>query len=268
MNSKALLLFVILVSPVFSVRVLYPVVAEVSQQSRIEIGTVGPGQTFAVAVDPKVYTGGKYGLGGSYDLLVATKLPEGWSTAPSKLYSNPLQAEVTVSKDAQDGEYEVEFTLWDEAGSEGLGENVTFVAKVLVSHDIVDMKIEPSFLSVGAGQPARYTIKVLNKGIANDIFTISSSGVSNWAFQRSIYIPAGTSRTISYEVVGNEESDYSVRISARSASSDKISSSSVVKLEVYTNLFSDWKAINRGVLLFPLTQASAYFVAGLLSLLF
>ncbi|MEM4348001.1 MAG: hypothetical protein QXN37_00315 [Candidatus Anstonellaceae archaeon] len=261
-------MFVLLVLPAFSVKVLYPVVTDISQQSQIEIGTVGPGQTFAVAVDPKVYTGGKYGLGGAYDLLVAAKLPEGWSSTPSKLYSNPLQAEVTVSKDAADGEYEVEFILWDEAGSEGLGENVTFVAKVFVSHDIVDMKVEPPFLSVGAGQPARYSIKVLNKGIANDIFTISSSGVSNWAFQRSIYIPAGTSRTISYEVVGNEEASYSVRISTRSVSSDKISASSVVKLEVHTNLLSDWKAINRGVLLFPLTQASLYFVAGLLSLLF
>ena len=249
----------------FSLGILSPVAAPVEQGMAIQVGNVGPGQTFAVVVDPKQSTGGKYNIGGAYDLLFASSLPEGWSSTPSKLYATPLQADITVPKDAQDGNYEVELTLWDEAGNEGLGGNVTFTVNVPVTRDVMDMKVEPSSLDVGAGQPARYTITILNKGIANDIFTIGSTGVRNWEFQRSVYIPSGTSKPLTYEVVGNDESDYSVKIWARSASSDQIYSEAPVLLHVYTDLFSDYKAVNRGVLLFPLTEAPIYFVTGLLS---
>jgi hypothetical protein len=264
-----LLLALLAIFPLlYPVSVLSPVSADVSEGSEISFGVVGPGQTFAVLVEPKLSTGGKYGLGGSYDRLLASRLPEGWTSNPSKLYSSPMQSDVTVPKDAADGEYMVAFTLWDEAGSEGLGQNVTFSAKVQVSRDVMDMRVEPSFLSVGAGQPARYTITMLNKGIANDIFTVGSSGVSDWEFRRSVYIPSGTSKSLTYEIVGNEESDYKVKLSAQSSSSNRIFSSSEVGLRVNTDLFSDWRAVNRGVLLFPLTEAPLYFFTGLLSNLF
>ena len=249
----------------FSLSVLSPVASPIQQGLEIQVGNVGPGQTFAVVVDPKQSTGGKYGIGGAYDRMFASTLPEGWSSTPSKLYANPLQTDITVPKDAPDGEYDVELTLWDEAGAEGLGGNVTFSVKVAVTRDVMDMKVEPASLDVGAGQPARYTITILNKGIANDIFTVGSSGVRNWEFQRSVYIPSGTSKPLTYEVVGNDEADYSVTLWARSASSDRIYAETPVKLRVYTDLFSDYKAVNRGVLLFPLTEAPIYFMTGLLS---
>ncbi|MCX6772704.1 MAG: hypothetical protein NTV88_02945 [Candidatus Micrarchaeota archaeon] len=249
----------------FSLGVLSPVASVVQQGLEIQVGNVGPGQTFAVVVDPKQSTGGKYGIGGAYDRMSASTLPEGWSSTPSKLYSNQLQTDITVPKDAADGEYNVQLSLWDEAGSEGLGENITFFVKVAVTRDVMDMKVEPPSIDVGAGQPARYTITILNKGIANDIFTVGSSGVRNWEFQRSVYIPSGTSKSLTYEVVGNDEADYQVSLWARSASSDRIYAETPVNLRVYTDLFSDYRAVNRGVLLFPLTEAPVYFLMGLLS---
>lgn len=257
--------FMALSSLSFALGVLSPVSAQIEPGLEIQVGNVGPGQTFAIVADPKVSTGGKYGIGGAYDRMVVSSLPFGWSSTPSKLYANPLQTDITVPKDAADGEYESQLTLWDEAGSEGLGGNITFTAKVLVSRDVMDMKVEPASLDVGAGQPARYAITILNKGIANDIFTVGSVGVRNWEFQRSVYIPSGTSKSLTYEVVGNDESDYSVKIWARSASSDQIYAEAPVQLHVYTDLFSDYRATNRGVLLFPLTEAPIYFVVGLLS---
>lgn len=257
--------FLALFSISFALGVLSPVSAQVEPGLQITVGTVGPGQTFAVVADPKASTGGKYGIGGAYDRMVVSSLPYGWGSTPSKLYASPLQADITVPKDASDGEYEAQLTLWDEAGAEGLGENITFSVRVLVSRDVMDMKVEPSVLDVGAGQPARYAITILNKGIANDIFTVGSNGVRNWEFQRSVYIPSGTSKSLTYEVVGTDEADYSVRIWARSASSDQIYAETPVQLHVYTDLFSDYRAVNRGVLLFPLTEAPIYFVVGLLS---
>ncbi len=249
----------------FSVSMVSPVSTQIEQGSVIEVGNVGPGQTFAVLVEPKVATGGRFGLGGAYDQLRASSLPYGWASTPSKLYSNPLQADITVPKDAPDGEYDVELTLWDEAGDLGLGEDVAFTVHVTVTRDVMDMKVEPASLTVGAEQPARYTITILNKGIANDVFLVGSNGVRNWEFRRSIYIPSGTSKTISYEVVGSEEADYKIKIWARSSSSDSIFSEQDASLRVDTSLFSDYRAVNHGVLLFPLTSAPFYFVVGLLS---
>ena len=248
-----------------AITIIAPVSTQIDDGAQISIGDVGPGQTFIVSAEPKVASGGRYDLGGAYDQLSASSLPSGWVSSPSRLYSAPLQADVTVPKGAADGQYTVEFTMWDEAGEQGLGRNVSFKALVNVRHDIMDMKVEPSSLSVGAGQPARYTITVVNKGIANDVFTVGSSGVRNLEFRRSVYIPSGTSKTLSYEVVVETESDYWVKIWSKSSSSDSISSEQDVTLRVNTDLFSDYRAVNRGVLLFPLTQAPLYFVTGLLS---
>ena len=261
----SLLLVLCSVAGAVTVSILSPVSGPITDGSQVSVGVVGPGQTFAVSVDPKVSTGGKYGLGGEYDQMFATGLPYGWSSTPSKLYADPLQVQVTVPKDAQDGQYPVVYTLWDESGSQGLGPNISFTANVQVSKDVMDMHVEPAYLSVGAGQPARYSITILNKGIANDIFTVGSSGVSDWAFSRSVYIPSGTSDTLNYEVVGNDEADYTVKIYAKSSSSDMISSESDVALRVNTDLLSDYRAVNHGLLLFPLTEAPVYFFSGLFS---
>lgn len=269
---RAVLLLAVLLflasSPLFALQMLSPVSTEISQDSIVTIGDVGPGQTFAVIVNPKVSTGGKYGIGGAYDQVFVAVLPYGWSSTPSKLYGTPLQADVTVAKDAPDGQYEVQYSLWDESGDSGLGRNVTFSVLVNVRRDVMDMKVEPAYLSVGAGQPARYSITVVNKGVANDVFTVGSTGVRDWEFRKSVYIPSGTSKTINYEVVGNDESDYKVGLWARSSSSDAIYAQQEVSLRVNTDLFSDYRAVNRGVLLFPLPSAPVYFVVGLLSNLF
>ncbi len=250
---------------VAAVSVLSPVFAQVEQGSEIIIGNVGPGQTFSVVVDPKVATGGAYGTGGAYDQLSASSLPEGWASAPSKLYANPLQSDITVPKDASDGDYVVALRLWDEAGNKGLGNDVEFTAKVTITHDVMDMTVVPTKITTGAGQPARYAITIVNKGMANDVFTVGSSGVRNWEFRRSIYIPSQTTKVINYEVVGDDEADYDVKIWARSSSSDNIGAEVPVSLRVNTDLFSDFKAMNKGVLLFPATEAPLYFIVGLLS---
>lgn len=248
-----------------AIAVVSPVSSEIYEGSQISVGDVGPGQTFAVSVEPMASTGGKYSIGGAYDRLFASSLPYGWASTPSKLYGSPLQADITVPKDASDGEYTVELSLWDEAGENGLGANLTFLVRVKVTKEVMDMKVEPPYLAVGAGQPARYTITVVNKGIANDIFTIGSSGVRNWEFRRAVYIQSGTSKTLTYEIAGDDEADYKVQIWARSSSSDAIYSSRDVSLRVNTDLFSDYRAVNHGVLLFPLPEAPLYFMAGLLS---
>ncbi|MFA6214379.1 MAG: hypothetical protein WC717_03825 [Candidatus Micrarchaeia archaeon] len=254
-----------LLSCAFAVGVLAPISAQVEHGSSITIGNVGPGQTFSIVVGPKVSTGGAYGTGGAYDQLSASYLPQGWESVPSKLYATPLQIDITVPKDAPDGDYEVGLKLWDEAGELGLGADVEFSAKVTVTHDVMDMTVAPTSISTGAGQPAIYAITIANKGMANDVFVVGSTGVRTWEFRRSVYIPSQTTKTLNYELVGDEEADYDVTIWARSSSSDRIGAEVPVELRVNTDLLSDLKALNKGVLLFPSAEAPLYFIVGLLS---
>jgi hypothetical protein len=257
--------FAALLSCAFAAGVLAPVSAQVGQGSAITIGNVGPGQTFSIVVNPKETAGGAYGTGGAYDQLFANYLPLGWESVPSKIYATPLQVDITVPKDAQDGDYTVGLMLWDEAGDKGLGADVEFSAKVTVTHDVMDMTVSPTSISTGAGQPAIYSIAIANKGMANDVFVVGSTGVRTWEFRRSIYIPSQTTKTLNYELVGDEEADYDVKIWARSSSSDRISAEVPVELRVSTDLLSDLKALNKGVLLFPSAEAPLYFIVGLLS---
>jgi len=155
----------------------------------------------------------------------------------------------------------------DEYGLEELG-NDRVRLLVEVKRDVMGMTVEPKSQEVGAGQPARYMITISNTGSANDIFVVSSSGVRNWNFKKSVYIPGGSSKQITYEVVGDEEERYSAAIEARSASSDLISASENVELVVKASAASDFKAATRGLLIFPIIEGPVYYIFGLVSNLF
>lgn len=251
-----------------SVQVVAPQHKEVEEGGKIYLGKIGPGQTISISVEPKVQTGGIHGIGGRFDTLAIETLPQGWGGKNSKLYADPMQAEITAAEDAQDGEYEIGASMVDEGNGELIGNaegKVPFTIVLDVDKNVMDMQVSNTYIETGAGQPARYKITVYNKGAANDVFEVSSSGVRGWSFKRSMYVPAGSSKEVEYEVVGMDEATYSFTIKARSISSGAISSQQEVKLRVKSDLASDYRAINNGVMLFPLFEAPIYFVAGLIS---
>lgn len=264
----AVLLLLALPYAIENIQVVSPQHKEVEPGGRLYLGKIGPGQTISISVESKVSTGGVHGVGGRFDVLAIRGLPQGWGARDSKLYANPMQAEITAAEDAQNGEYMVEASLVDEGGAEEIGNEggkVPFTIVLDVEQDIMGMQVSNTYLETGAGQPARYHITVYNKGAANDVFEVSSSGVRGWAFKRSMYVPAGSSKEIEYEVVGNDEATYEFVIKARSISSSLISAQQGVKLKVKSDLASDYRATTKGVLLFPLVEGPVYFVAGLLS---
>ncbi len=257
----ALLLFAGLLYPV---RMLAPQNVELKEGMTIDAGTIGPGQTFAISVNPKMSEGGKFGIGGVYDSLEFYSVPNGWNSKPSKTTSNPLQAEFTVAPDASEGDYVLHARVVDEGFGEELV-TVGFQVKVHVTQDVLGVYISPKSQTVSAAQPARFEITITNKANTNDVFKVTSSGVRGWEFKRDIFVPALSSKTMYYEVVGHDESDYDINISTISTSSSLISQSENLKFTVRSNLFSDMKATNNGVILFPVMLSPLYSLAGLLS---
>lgn len=242
--------------------------ANIVRGQTVDYGTVGPGQTFTVQMEPNVRNATDNSYLGRWDTAYATSLPDGWTSKPSKIYDTPLVIEVTVAKDAPEGDYTVPFLVGDEGGLEHLGDNISFSAIVHVKHDVMTMSVDPLSMETGAGQPARFSITLSNTGSAKDVYTVNASGVKGWEFEKKVYLLPGTSKTITFEVVGNEETYYNLIFMAQSDSSPLIHKEKPVQLNVHTNLISDYKATSNGVLLFPIMQIPVYSIAGMLGLLF
>ncbi len=251
----------------FSLNLVYPQVNDVKNGQIIDLGSIGPGETVLVQMDPIVTTGGIYGSGGTYDYAVATDLPTGWAKADSKLYQNPLQVTLTAAQDAPPGNYTAKITAVNERNGEQLG-NVTFIVKIRVTWDVMNFDVNPTNITAGPGQPATFTITITNKGSTSDVFHVSLLGPRKWQFTKDVFVPAQTTREFHYEIAGTEDGTYQSTLNIVSLASKNIAAQKNVTLTVKSDLLGDYKATNHGTIVFPIFESVAYSFAGLLSNLF
>lgn len=264
---RFLLAFAFLSGFAAALHMLAPVDRQMDEGDVVYIDSIGPGQTIEVLIEETVKTGGRFGEGGILDQAVIEKVPPGWIGVPSKLYDRPLRVAVTADPEAEEGEYLVKIKVIDENNVDGLGEKSFFV-KLNITYDVMDASVEPAYVKTGPGQPARFDITVNNKGATGDVFVIKSEGPKRWEFMRSIFVPAKSSKKISYQIVGNEEEVYRSRIVVQSAASPIIHYEKNITMVVESNIISDMKATNSGVLLFPVFESLVYSFFGLVSNLF
>jgi hypothetical protein len=261
---RALLVSLMLVASVFAVQMLDPLVQEVRNGDTVYIGVMGPGQTLPVVFHNQVYSGGVHGIGGNYDLATIDSIPSGWAYGNSQLYGNPLQITVTSNPSAREGMYEIPITIRDEGDGERLG-NVSIIARIEISNDVVDMRVEPQSRRVGLGQPAVFDVTIDNKGVAGDLFVISAVGVPKWSFEKTVYVPGGGSKRILYEVAGFEEEEYEATIQVQSANAPTVREEAYIHVDTVPDVLSDYRATQNGALLFPIFELPLYSIAGLLS---
>jgi hypothetical protein len=267
MLGRLMLSLLLFLSLSFSILVVSPLQKNVDDGDVIDLGTIGPGQTVSIQIDPLVSEGGIHGIGGQYDMAVAEDLPRGWTSEKSKLYQNPLQVTITADPEAEPGNYSAKVVVIDEYNGEELG-NVTFDVLVEITYDVMDFKVSPAYLEVGPEQPARFSITIENKGSTSDVFQVSAEGPKRWEFKKPVFVPAQSSKTIQYEIVGREEETYRATVSVVSLASDNIADEENVTLFIKPSLIGDYKATNNGVIVFPIFQAPIYSLAGLISNLF
>jgi len=267
MRAKVIFLIMLMFSAIavaVPVKMVMPFERTLDNGNEVFLGTIGPGQTMEIRIEPMVTAGGIYGNGGQYDIAEAADLPAGWSSTPSALYGKPLQVKITADKDAPEGEYKSTINVVDEKNGEQLG-NVTFFAKINVTWDVLGMDVTPPQATTGPEQPTEFMITITNKGSASDTYTVSATGVKRWEFVKSIYVPARSSRTIFYEITGYEEETYTPTIGVVSVSSQNIHAEKNVSITVRSDLLGDFKATNHGVLLFPVFEAPIYALAGIIA---
>jgi hypothetical protein len=242
-----------------------PVATDVYDGDKIDLGMVGPGQTAYVIAESIVKEGGLQGLGGRIDRINFTEAPPGWVVTPSQLYGSPMKAIIKVPADAKDGEYWFTMKAIDEPPGEGLG-NVTFKARLVVSRSVLTMDVWPERIVTGAGQPAGYYVKINNNGVASDVFEVSSEGMPRWDHKLVVFVPRGSSKIVRYEVAGDEEQEYQVKLKVRAPfSSELLRAEKSVSVDINTNLVSDLQATGHGLLLFPVIEQPVYSLMGLVS---
>ncbi len=265
MRVPVLSLFIImLVSLAFSVTVVEPLSKEVNDGDVIDIGQIGPGQTVFVRIDPHVSTGGKFGQGGDYDLAIPINLSFGWEGNQSLLYQRPvLQVTITAAKNAPEGEYYATIVMQD-TNDDKLPE-VKFRVKIRITWNVLQTDISPKTVSVGPGQPARYEITIMNKGTASDVFEVSSSSLKRWQFKKYVYVAPKSEKKVVYELVENEEAAYNPVITVVSTASSIIRSEQQVSFQVSSDLKSDFKATNHGVMIMPIFESMVYSFIGFVS---
>lgn len=264
---KALVFILFALALVYPMDMLAPTHAQVQNGDIVYLGEIGPGQTIAMSFDGRPIIGGLMGHGGAYDYASASGLNQGWTTKPSDVMGNPLQVTVTAAKNATPGTYSMNVEVQDEGDLEKLG-NISFTAKVKVTYDVLDVSLDRNETTVLAGQPARFYITIYNKASTPDAFLVSSSGVPGWKYEKQVFVPARSSKTIVYELISNEEESYFPTISIVSQSSNLISANLTAKVNVRSDIITDYKATNNGMLFFPVMNGIIYSLAGLISNLF
>ncbi len=269
MKAESLVLAILLlaqVSAATTLTVYEPVATPVADGGTIDLGVVGPGQTAYVVAESRITEGGIQGKGGLLDQLIFTETPRGWDELkPSPLYSVPMKAIIKVPADASDGEYWFTMRAVDEGGKEGIGD-VSFRAKLTVSRDVLQIDVWPNKVTTGAGQPAGYYVKIDNKGVASDVFEVSSEGIPGWRYRQVVFVPKKSSKVVRYEVAGDEEQEYTVKMKVRAPfSSELLKAEKNVNLDINTNLVSDLQATGHGLLLFPVVEQPVYSIMGLIS---
>ncbi len=261
---RAILFSILLVALVFPVQMLDPMMQDIKNGDRIFIGTIGPGQTIPITIHNEVYAGGIHGIGGNYDLATVDGAPQGWSYRNSQLYGKPLQVTITSSPSAEEGPYAVPITVRDEDDGEQLG-NITFIAEIEISNDVMDMEVSPESRRVGLGQPAVFEVNIHNKGAAGDLFVVSAAGVPKWSFTKTVYVAGGGRKKILYEVAGFEEEEYAATIIVQSANAPVVREELPITVRTVPDVLSDYKATINGALLFPIFELPVYAIAGLIS---
>ncbi len=265
---RAVVISLLLFGLLTAIHVIEPVDIEVNEDDAVYIGEMGPGQTISILIEEEAETGGRYGIGGIYDLAYFDKLPEGWFGIKSDLHDHPLHVALTADSEAEEGSYLARILVQDENNADGLG-NASFWVKVDITHDVMDADVEPAVIKTGPGQPARFEITIKNKASTGDTFEISSLGAKRWEFQRVVFVPPESSKKIYYEIVGDEEETYRAQISIKSSASPTIiHEEKNITVDIRSDLIGDMKATNNGVILFPIFESLIYSFLGLISNIF
>lgn len=243
-----------------------PYATQITQNGSVFLGTVGPGETFYVTISAETTnsTGAVFPIG--WDELSASSLPSGWIAQNSPLYTSTPSVKIAVAPQASNGTYSFNLTAVNLGNYSKLG-HIRFTAYVNVTPDVFKLNVLPTAITVGPGNPADIYVTINNTGVSDSPFNITVFGLPAWNRSMTVIALHHTEGKFIYPIYENEPGQYHIRLYVSSIASPLVYKQSNITLTTKASLASDYEAIGRGVLAFPITYAPVYAIMYLISLL-
>jgi hypothetical protein len=222
----------------------------------VDFGVVGPGQSLEIGAkeptgDPSYGNPNVIAVWDQFN-FVPGSIPAGWNGTNGLTYERNFHAFLKVSPEAADGEYTFKMHPVDEY--EGSA-NLTFTGKVRISSDVLGLKASPSESTVAVGTPALFILELENKAMVTDIYNVTVSGFPGAAkYSNKITITRQSKATMPFEVLSNEQGTYTVKFTAVSLSSNRITASANTQITSKASLVEDMQSAGYGLLLFSNSQ--------------
>lgn len=244
-----------------------PTNATLYDGEKIYLGKVGPGESFFVLANASTTNSSGVLINKGWSTLKTISLPSGWSSQASLLYEDPMRTKITVSPTAANGTYEITLRAINIQNLSKLG-NLTIYVYVNVTPDVFNVKVSPSSLSSGVGQPANFYITINNTGLSDDPFFITASNLPAWNLSESVIAIHSEVNTFAYPVFVNEPGVYKLNITVGAATSPLVQKSYPADFTVAAGLINDYNAVGQGAVLSPIIFEPAYSLMDLLSALY
>ncbi len=241
-----------------------PVSALLYNNGTLNLGKVGPGESFYVLASAETANMSGTIVNIGWDKLEAIKLPSGWSAQASPLYENPMKMKITVDPTAKNGTYEMVLRAVNVGNYSKLG-NLTFTAYINVTPDVLSTSVAPLNISAGLGQPVNLQIVINNTGASDDPFLVNATGLPAWNSPTEVIATHSTSNTYLYPIFVDEPGIYHFNLTINSTTSPLIHKAYSITLIARSSLINDFTATGQGVVLSPIIYEPAYAVMLLLS---
>lgn len=262
----ASLLAVLLPVSASYVNMVSPYNYTVGVNGTVQLGSVGPGQTFYVTISAATTNASGSMLSLGWNKLVATNLPAGWIAQNSSLNNRFLSTEITVAPREPNGTYSFNLTAINLGNYSRIGA-LKFTMLVNVTPNVLKLSASPTLLKTGPGQPAEVSVTINNTGVSDTPFVIDLGGLPAWNTSKTVIALHHTASTFQYPVYNNEPGVYRLKLYVNSTASPLISKESNLTLVIGASVRNDYSAIGQGVPLFPIVYEPAYAVMYFIGLL-
>ena len=234
-----------------------PVASQLHNGGMLNLGKVGPGESFYVLASPTTPNASGVSVSIGWDTLQAVSLPNGWSSQASPLYENPMKMKVTVAPDAASGTYNMTLRAVNVQNYSKLG-NLTFTATINVTPNVFAASVTPLNVTSGVGQPVNLQVTINNTGASDDPFLINARGLPAWDVPAEVVAPHSSSKTFLYPIFIDEPGSYSFNLTINSTTSPLLKKSYGVTLVAQASLLNDYSATGQGVVLSPIIYEPVY----------
>ncbi|MEM3791462.1 MAG: hypothetical protein QXL16_01900 [Candidatus Micrarchaeaceae archaeon] len=227
-----------------------PVNATLYNGNTVYIGSVSPGGSFYIVASANTtnYTGYKVNIG--WNEFEAKSLPNGWFSAPTSLYSNPMKLRITVGNNTSYGIYNITLEAINVGNYSRIG-NITIHALVNVSSKVFNISVEKNVVDSRIGIPANVVVKIRNNGMADEPFVIYSRSLPSFQKNLTVVSISNSTGTFNYTVEEYYNGVYNFTLFVNGTFSPYVRKSFREVLFIEPSFETDIASFGYGIPIFP-----------------